>query len=209
MFLQHNQLISSAPDSHEKALLKLAAKKKLLRARDLAPFGMPTVVLTRLVASGKLERVARGVYGLPARSLGAHAPWLRSRFGCRERWYACCRRCVSMKSAPKRRLRYGLRYRSAWLRRDSISRNFVWFACRMPELRTASLRFVLMVFACRYSMRPKRWPIASSTGTRLASMWRWKRCATLGAGAKCELTTWALRSGQSRRIDSRPIEAAS
>lgn len=63
----------SASITHEKAILKLAAKRALLRARDLAPYGVPTMVLTRMVASGKLERVARGVYGLPHRSVSAHA----------------------------------------------------------------------------------------------------------------------------------------
>ena len=33
---------------------------------------MPTVVLTRLVAAGKLERVARGVYSLPGRAVSEH-----------------------------------------------------------------------------------------------------------------------------------------
>jgi len=33
---------------------------------------LPTVVLTRLVAAGKLERVARGVYSLPGRQLSEH-----------------------------------------------------------------------------------------------------------------------------------------
>lgn len=33
---------------------------------------MPTVVLSRLVAAGKLERVGRGVYSLPGRALSEH-----------------------------------------------------------------------------------------------------------------------------------------
>lgn len=73
MFLQHAYGMPTQPVSHEKTLLKLAAQKTLLRARDLAPYSVPTIVLTRMVAAGKLERVARGVYGLPDRSIGAHA----------------------------------------------------------------------------------------------------------------------------------------
>ena len=46
--------------------------RTLLRARDLAEQGLPTVVLSRLVAAGKLERVARGVYSLPGRSVSEH-----------------------------------------------------------------------------------------------------------------------------------------
>jgi predicted transcriptional regulator of viral defense system len=42
--------------------LRLARQHGLLRARDLAHEGIPRVVLTRLVARGDLERVARGLY---------------------------------------------------------------------------------------------------------------------------------------------------
>ena len=45
----------------EQAVLKLARKHPLLRARDLAREGLPTIALTRLVSAGKLERVGRGV----------------------------------------------------------------------------------------------------------------------------------------------------
>jgi Predicted transcriptional regulator len=38
----------------------------------VAARGLPTVALTRLVASGQLERVARGVYSLPQRAISAH-----------------------------------------------------------------------------------------------------------------------------------------
>ena len=58
--------------SHEQAVLALAKERPLLRARDLAERSLPTVVLTRLVAAGKLERVARGVYSLPGRALSEH-----------------------------------------------------------------------------------------------------------------------------------------
>lgn len=58
--------------SHEKAVLALAAQHPLLRARDLTAAELPTVVLSRLVAVGKLERVARGLYSLPGRTLSEH-----------------------------------------------------------------------------------------------------------------------------------------
>ena len=57
--------------TNEQAVLKLANKHPL-RARDLAAQGLPTVVLSRLVAAGKLERMARGVYSLPGRSISEH-----------------------------------------------------------------------------------------------------------------------------------------
>ena len=50
----------------------MAAKQPLLRARDLAQLKVPTVVLSRLVAAGKLERVTRGVYALPGRAVSEH-----------------------------------------------------------------------------------------------------------------------------------------
>jgi len=56
----------------EKSALRLARRKGLLRARDLKAQGLPTVVLTRLVAAGKIQRVARGLYSLPNKSVSEH-----------------------------------------------------------------------------------------------------------------------------------------
>ena len=47
----------------------MAEAQIILRVRDLAQHQLPTVVLSRLVAAGKLERVARGAYSLPGRSM--------------------------------------------------------------------------------------------------------------------------------------------
>jgi predicted transcriptional regulator of viral defense system len=58
--------------TYEHAVLALAKARPLLRARDLAEHELPTVTLSRLVAAGKLERVARGVYSLPGRRLSEH-----------------------------------------------------------------------------------------------------------------------------------------
>ncbi len=55
----------SRPQTSEQAVLQLARKHPLLRARDLAREGLPTIALTRLVSAGKLERVGRGIYSLP------------------------------------------------------------------------------------------------------------------------------------------------
>lgn len=52
--------------------MRLARRRKLLRARDVAAHGLPTVTLTRLVQAGKLERVARGLYGLPGAATSEH-----------------------------------------------------------------------------------------------------------------------------------------
>ena len=48
----------------------LVRQKGWLRASDLASAGVPRVVLTRMTASGQLERAARGLYRLPD-SLGS------------------------------------------------------------------------------------------------------------------------------------------
>lgn len=55
----------------EQQTLALARRRKLLRARDVAAAGIPTTLLTRLVRAGRLERVSRGLYALPAGRLDA------------------------------------------------------------------------------------------------------------------------------------------
>ena len=73
VILQHTCSVNSLPHStQEHVVLALAARRPLLRARDLAQEAVPTIVLSRLVAAGKLERVARGVYGLPGRAVSEH-----------------------------------------------------------------------------------------------------------------------------------------
>src|SRR5688572_4068686 len=66
------RLMPATADNHERQVLALARKHPLLRARDLAAHGLSTVTLSRLVASGKLARVARGLYSLPDRRLSEH-----------------------------------------------------------------------------------------------------------------------------------------
>ncbi len=53
-------------------LIDLARSKGLIRPRDLAPLEISRVSLTRAVRSGQLERVGRGLYGLPGREVSAH-----------------------------------------------------------------------------------------------------------------------------------------
>jgi predicted transcriptional regulator of viral defense system len=52
--------------------LDLAAEHGLIRPRDLANQQLPRVVLTRLVRQGLLQRVGRGLYALPQRSVSEH-----------------------------------------------------------------------------------------------------------------------------------------
>ena len=70
--LKHNPTMLHPDSTHEQAVLALAKQRPLLRARDLPKQSLPTIVLSRLVAAGKLERIARGVYSLPGRALSEH-----------------------------------------------------------------------------------------------------------------------------------------
>lgn len=64
--------MTPARPTHEAQVLRLAKAHRLLRARDLAAHGLPTVALTRLVQAGKLERLGRGMYGLPGEPVSEH-----------------------------------------------------------------------------------------------------------------------------------------
>lgn len=57
----------------ENRLLDLAGQRGLLRTREAAEAGIPTVYLTRLVRKGRLERIDRGLYALPDRDMNEHA----------------------------------------------------------------------------------------------------------------------------------------
>jgi predicted transcriptional regulator of viral defense system len=63
---------SNASTTQEQQLLRLARRRRLLRARDVVQEGLPTIALTRLVQAGKLERIARGLYGLPGAATHEH-----------------------------------------------------------------------------------------------------------------------------------------
>lgn len=63
-------------------MLQLAGKRGLLRTSDVAGLAVPTVVLTRLVRSGKLKRAGRGLFTLPEHQPSAQRSlaevWLRA-----------------------------------------------------------------------------------------------------------------------------------
>jgi predicted transcriptional regulator of viral defense system len=63
---------AASATTHEQQVLRLARTRKLLRARDVTEHGLPTIVLTRLVQAGKLERLARGLYGVPGAKTSEH-----------------------------------------------------------------------------------------------------------------------------------------
>lgn len=71
--MQHTCIVKlRAHSTHEQAVLELAKTKVLLRARDLSHRQLPTVVLSRMVAAGKLERVSRGLYSMPGLAINEH-----------------------------------------------------------------------------------------------------------------------------------------
>lgn len=59
-------------DTTAERLIDLVRNQGLIRPRDLAPLGIPRVALTRAVRRGDLERIGRGLYGLPGRPVSAH-----------------------------------------------------------------------------------------------------------------------------------------
>ena len=59
-------------DSTAERLINLARSQGLIRPCDLAPLGIPRVSLARAVRRGQLERVGRGLYGLPGREVSIH-----------------------------------------------------------------------------------------------------------------------------------------
>lgn len=53
-------------------LIELARLRGLIRPSDLKSLEIPRVSLTRAVRRGQLERIGRGLYGLPEREISAH-----------------------------------------------------------------------------------------------------------------------------------------
>ena len=64
--------VNLQPDTQSQRVLDLARQKGMLRAADLTGVGAARVALTRLMASGQLERVGRGLYRLPGVSASEH-----------------------------------------------------------------------------------------------------------------------------------------
>ena len=59
-------------DTHTQRILDLARQKGMLRPGDLQHVGAARVTLTRLTASGQLEKVGRGLYRLPGGNSSEH-----------------------------------------------------------------------------------------------------------------------------------------
>jgi predicted transcriptional regulator of viral defense system len=67
--MEHTALM----ESNAQTVISLVRKHGLARPRDLEPLGIPRVTLTRLVRSGALTRVGRGLYALPDRKITENA----------------------------------------------------------------------------------------------------------------------------------------
>lgn len=59
-------------DTAAERLINLVRTHGLIRPCDLAPLGIARISLTRAVRRGQIERVGRGLYGLPGRPVSAH-----------------------------------------------------------------------------------------------------------------------------------------
>ena len=59
-------------DTHAQRILTLASQRGMLRPCDLTGAGAARAALTRLVASGQLEKVGRGLYRLPGTQASEH-----------------------------------------------------------------------------------------------------------------------------------------
>ena len=64
--------MEASPDTQTQRVLALASTRGMLRASHLQELGIARVVLSRLTASGQLERVGRGVYRLADASGAEH-----------------------------------------------------------------------------------------------------------------------------------------
>ncbi|MCU7850349.1 MAG: type IV toxin-antitoxin system AbiEi family antitoxin domain-containing protein [Candidatus Thiodiazotropha sp. (ex Lucinoma kastoroae)] len=53
-------------------VLELVQKEGVLRPRDLNPYSIPRIYLSRLHAAGKLQRIGRGLYVLPGTNVSEH-----------------------------------------------------------------------------------------------------------------------------------------
>ena len=74
-FIQTNKWIilpSMREATQTERVIALLARKGILRPIDLDAIGIPRVVLTRLAASGMVDRIGRGLYRLPGHSVSEY-----------------------------------------------------------------------------------------------------------------------------------------
>lgn len=72
IYVKMSTISHMAINAHRARVLKLARRRQGVTSRELSQAGVHRQVLTRLVASGQLERIARGLYRLPQQSITEH-----------------------------------------------------------------------------------------------------------------------------------------
>lgn len=117
-------------DTTAERLINLARSQGLIRPCDLAPLGIPRVSLTRAVRRGQLERVGRGLYGLPGREVSAHGS-LAEVARRVPKGVVCLLSALRFHGLTTQApLRYGWPSRTSPLRRNSTSRHYA--SCVSP-----------------------------------------------------------------------------
>lgn len=171
-------------DTHIQRVLDLASQKGLLRANDLQDIQAPRIVLTRLTASGLLERVGRGLYRLSSQP-GSELEGVAAVATKVPQAVFCLLTALQFHELTTQLPRH------VWI---SMPRG-----SHVPRIGFPPIKMVQMTGAA-YSdgietferdgvkleciAPPKRWPIASSTGTRLVWTWRSRHLRTCAPSAR-------------------------
>ena len=71
-YLDFVSLCGVSVTNHAARTLELAAQRGVLRARDLDSAAIPRATLSRLIDSGRLKKLSRGLYALPDRPLSEY-----------------------------------------------------------------------------------------------------------------------------------------
>ncbi len=56
-------------NTNQQTLIDFVKKRGIVRSREITSLGIPRVLLTRLVQSGEIQRIAKGLYSLPDRDI--------------------------------------------------------------------------------------------------------------------------------------------
>ena len=99
---------------------------------------------------------------------------------CRAPWSAWFPRSNSTGSGRSRRTKSGWLSRATPISRSAEICRFGSASSRPLPMPSASRSTHCLGEPCAFTLRPRPWPIASSIGTSMASMWRSRPCATAG-----------------------------
>ena len=161
--------------THTQRVLDLASQKGLLRASDLDAISAPRVVLTRLTAAGLLEKVGRGLYRLPDaqvsefESLGAIATKAPQAVFC----LLTALQFHELTTQLPRQIWIAMPRGSHPPRIDYPPVKMVQFTGDAYSAGIEVSNATVSGSGCTAWPRP--WRTASSTATRSAWTWRWRR----------------------------------